>query len=128
MPNSFRIFPPRVVRLESKVSRRIWPTLTQGWRPVRAHRPVLAVTFPVESDGLVSQDNRVASVRCDGGLLASPAAVPPATQTQDELYPITLVRDCTLVRQELFGVVLPPFANNLKISPLKRYRPSPPMV
>ena len=76
----------------------------------------MEVTLPAESDGLGSQDNRVASVRCDAGSLVAPPAVPPATPIQDELCPTTLVRTCTLVRQELFGVVLPPFSNNVRTS------------
>ena len=81
--------------------------------PGAAH---MDVTLPAESDGLGSQDNRVASVRCDAGSLVAPPAVPPATPIQDELCPITLVRTCTLVRPEMVGLVLPPFTNSLKTS------------
>ena len=55
----------------------------------------MEVTLSAASELPGSQDSRVASVRCDAGLLASSAVVPPATQIQDELYPITLVHDCT---------------------------------
>ena len=77
--------------------------------PGAAH---MDVTLPAESDGLGSQDNRVASVRCDAGLSESPAPAPHAIriQDQDDLCPITLVHNCMSVRPHLFGLALPPFS------------------